>query len=85
MSNNKKLRQLFFLPTDLAMELGIIDEKKADGQFLSGTSSVKKLPTNAESQTDGIVLSVKLWNLVVLFSHCNFLGIYQENSSVGVD
>ena len=42
------------------MELGITDEKKADGRFLSGTSSVKKLPTNAESQTDGIVLSVKL-------------------------
>ena len=51
---------MFFLPTDLATEWDITDERKADRRFLSGMSSVKKLPTNAESQTDRIFSSVKL-------------------------
>jgi len=57
----KTIGNCFFFPTDLAMELGITDERKADERF----SSVKKLPTNSKSQTDGIFPSVKLCNLVV--------------------
>jgi hypothetical protein len=49
-----------FLPTDVATELGITDERKADERFPSGMSSVKTLPTNSESQTNIIVSSVKL-------------------------
>ena len=56
---------MFFLLTDLTTKLGITDERKADGRFPLGVSLVKNLPTKAESQTDGIFLSVKLWNLVV--------------------
>ena len=53
----------FFLSTNIETEWGITDEHKADRMFPSGMSSVKKLPTNYESHTDGIVPSVKLWNL----------------------
>jgi hypothetical protein len=48
-SSVKPLAIVFFLPTDVAMKLGITDERKVDGQFPSGMSSVKKLPTNSES------------------------------------
>jgi hypothetical protein len=34
--------------------------------IMGGMLSVKKLPTNYESQTYGIVSSVKLWNIVVM-------------------
>jgi hypothetical protein len=51
---------MFFLLTDLTTKLGITDERKADGRFPLGVSLVKNLPTNAESQTDEIFLSVKL-------------------------
>jgi len=64
-SSVKLLAIVFFLPTNVATELGITDERKVDGRFPSGMSSVKKLPTNSESQTDRIVPSVKLWKLVV--------------------
>jgi hypothetical protein len=53
-------QKLFFLPTDLVMELGITDERKADGRFPLMILSVKKLPTNSESQIDRIFSSVKL-------------------------
>jgi len=53
-------RKLFFLPTNLAMKLGIADKRKGDERFLSMISSVKKLPTNSESETDEIFSSVKL-------------------------
>ena len=57
----KTIGNCFFFPTDLAMELGITDERKADERFLS----VKKLPMNSKSQTNRIFPSVKLCNLVV--------------------
>jgi hypothetical protein len=50
----------FFLLTNLAMESGITDEKKADSMFLSVKALVKKLLINYESYTDGILSSVKL-------------------------
>jgi hypothetical protein len=56
----KSLANVFFLPNDLATELGSTDERKADGRFLSEMLAVKKIPTNTESQTDGIFPSVKL-------------------------
>jgi hypothetical protein len=36
----------FVFPTDIAMEWGITDERKADGRILSVKTSVNKLPTN---------------------------------------
>jgi len=60
-------RQFFCLPTALAMEWGITDERKADRLFLSVMLLEIKSPTNNESQTDGIFPSVKLWNLVIWF------------------
>ena len=61
----KTIGKCFFLPTDLAMKWGITNESKTDGRFSSVMSSVKKLHTKSESQTDGIFPSVKLWNLVM--------------------
>jgi hypothetical protein len=37
----------FILPTDIAMDTGITDERKADGCILSVTTSVNKLLTNS--------------------------------------
>jgi hypothetical protein len=51
---------VFFLPTNVATEWGITDERKADEKIPSVKASVKILPTNYESYTDGIVPSVKL-------------------------
>jgi len=42
------------------MKLGIADKRKGDEHFLSMISSVKKLSTNSESETDEIFSSVKL-------------------------
>jgi hypothetical protein len=36
----------FVLPTDIATEWGITDERKADGRYPSVMTSVKKSPTN---------------------------------------
>jgi hypothetical protein len=59
------LASIFFLPTDIATEGGITDERDADGRFSSVSPSEKTLPTDAESHTDGFGPSVKLLNLVV--------------------
>jgi hypothetical protein len=37
----------FVLPTDIATEWGITDERKANGRNLSGMTSVNKSPTNS--------------------------------------
>jgi hypothetical protein len=37
----------FVLPTDIATEWGITDERKADGRNPSGMTSVNKSPTNS--------------------------------------
>jgi hypothetical protein len=37
----------FVLPTDIAMDGGITDERKADGRIPSVRTSVNKLPTNS--------------------------------------
>jgi hypothetical protein len=50
----------FFLSTTLATECGVTDERYADGSFPLAIWSVKKLPTNSKSHTDGICPSVKL-------------------------
>ena len=59
------MASIFFLPTDIATEGGITDERDADGRFSSVSPSEKTLPTDAESHTDGFGPSVKLLNLVV--------------------
>lgn len=56
----KTINKCFFLLTDLAMEVGITDKRKADKHFLSGSSSVKKLPMNSESHTNKIFPLIKL-------------------------
>jgi hypothetical protein len=37
----------FILPTDIATDGGITDERKADGRILSVRTSINKLPTNS--------------------------------------
>jgi hypothetical protein len=50
----------FVFLTDIATELRITDERKADGHNPSVKTSVNKSPTNCLSHTDGIIPSVKL-------------------------
>ena len=46
--------------------MGITDDQYSDRLIPSARSSVKMLPTNCVSYTDGMHLSVKLFNGVVL-------------------
>jgi hypothetical protein len=50
----------FVFPTDIATELGITDERKADRHNPLVKMSVNKSPTNCLSHTDRIIPSVKL-------------------------
>jgi len=51
---------IFFLPTALATECGITDERDANGRFSLVILSVKKLPMGSESYTDGLYPLIKL-------------------------
>jgi len=58
----------FFFLTEVATERGIIDDQYSNRRILSVMPSVKMLPTNVLSYTDGMNPSVKLFNGVV-FNH----------------
>jgi len=58
----------FFFSTEVATERGITDDQYSNRRILSVMPSVKMLPTNVLSYTDGMNPSVKLFNGVV-FNH----------------
>jgi hypothetical protein len=58
----------FLFPTEVATERRITDDQYSNRRILSVMPSVKMLPTNVLSYTDGMNPSVKLFNSVV-FNH----------------
>jgi hypothetical protein len=66
----------FLFPTKLATEQGIFDDQYSDRRILSVKLSVKILPMNSVSSTDGINSSVKLFNGVVFIDFELIIIIY---------
>jgi hypothetical protein len=56
---------VFFISTEVGTGWGITDDWYSDGRILSVMLSVRILPTNYVPYTDGINLSIKLFNSVV--------------------
>jgi hypothetical protein len=56
----------FLFATELATEMGFIDDCYTDGRDPSVTPSVLLLPTECIDVTNGISPSAKLYNVVVL-------------------
>jgi len=66
----------FLFPTKLATEQGILYDQYSDRRILSVKLSVKILPMNSVSSTDGINSSVKLFNGVVFIDFELIIIIY---------
>jgi hypothetical protein len=73
----------FLFATDLAMEMEVIDDWYTDGRVPSVRPSVIISPTDFIAVTDGISLSVKLVNGVVIeYMIIIFLiGIFKHSSN----